>query len=109
MEQTTFRFELGDKVKDRITGMTGIVTTRSEHLFGCERYWVEPQELKDGKPVDGRWFDQDSMELVEAGVIQRTLTRVVAAAPHQEERERLLRRVGGPSDQPASATGPSDR
>lgn len=110
--QPTFRYELGDKVKDRITGMTGIVISRSEHLFGCERYWIEPQELKDGKPVDGRWFDQDSLELVEAGVIKRTRVRVVDEA-HEHENDELLRRLtrktGGPNDQPASVTGPSDR
>lgn len=101
--EPTFRFDLGDKVRDRITGMTGIVVSRSEHLFGCERYWVEPQEVKDGKPVDGRWFDQDSLELVTAGVIQRTRVRVV------EEVAPVQRKTGGPSNQPASVTGPTTR
>jgi hypothetical protein len=106
--EPTFRFDLGDKVKDRITGMTGIVISRSEHLFGCERYWVEPQELKDAKPVDGRWFDQDSLELVEADVIKRTRTRVVAAQSDEVD-ERPARRVGGPDNQPSVSTGPTTR
>jgi hypothetical protein len=106
--EPNFRYDLGDKVRDRITGMTGIVISRSEHLFGCERYWVEPQELKDSKPVDGRWFDQDSLELVEAGVIQRTRVRVVDEL-HEQSAPIALRKTGGPNDQPASVTGPSDR
>jgi hypothetical protein len=99
--ESAFRFGLGDKVKDRITGMAGIVVSRSEHLFGCERYWVEPQDMKDGKPVEGRWFDQDSLVLVKAGVIAPIRTRVAVAEKP--------RKVGGPSNQPASTTGPVNR
>ena len=34
--------QLGDKVKDTITGFTGVVTGRSEWLFGCVRCAVQP-------------------------------------------------------------------
>jgi hypothetical protein len=44
--------KLGDKVKDRVTGLTGIVIARTDWLNGCIRMTVQPQELKDGKPVD---------------------------------------------------------
>lgn len=63
---------LGDKVRDKITGMTGIVTSRTEHLYGCNHLWVNPQELKDGKPVEGAYFDEDRVEVLERSVIKPT-------------------------------------
>lgn len=36
------KYELGDKVKDQITGITGIVTSISFHLTGCIRYAIQP-------------------------------------------------------------------
>jgi hypothetical protein len=42
---------LGDKVIDPLTGFCGIVTSRTEYLFGCVRVAVEPGETKDGKPM----------------------------------------------------------
>jgi hypothetical protein len=57
--------KLGSKVRDSITGFTGIAVSRTEHLFGCVRVSIEPQECKDGKPVDICWFDEQRVELVE--------------------------------------------
>jgi hypothetical protein len=104
--QTEFRFDHGDKVKDRISGLVGIVGTRADHLFGCNRYWVEPQELKDGKPVEGRWFDEDAIEIVEAGVIKAKRYRVYEEEPQAVQ---PLRRAGGPADQPSSSTRQTSR
>lgn len=56
--------KLGDKAKDRITGLTGIVTSRHEFLNGCVRMGIQPQELKDGKPVESSVFDVEQLELV---------------------------------------------
>lgn len=60
---------IGDKVRDRVTGLTGIITARTEWINGCIRMLVQPQELKDGKPVDASSFDIEELELVTAGVI----------------------------------------
>ncbi len=56
--------KLGDKVRDKITGLVGIAVCHSEWLNGCIRIVVQPQELKDGKPVDATCFDEPSLELV---------------------------------------------
>ena len=52
------RIKLGTKVTDSITGMTGIAIARTDWLYGCVRYGVQPEELKDGKPVEAQWFDE---------------------------------------------------
>lgn len=70
---------LGDRVKCRITDFTGIVVTVATHLTGCDRLWVYPPVDADGKIRDGKWFDIDMVDIVEAMVIERvTYTR---AAP----------------------------
>ena len=56
--------KLGSKVRDNITGFEGIATGRTEWLFGCNRVCVEPTELKDGKPIEAQWFDEQRMEVV---------------------------------------------
>jgi hypothetical protein len=57
--------KLGSKVRDGITGFSGIATGRTEWLYGCARVAIEPQELKDGKPIDACWFDEQRIEVLE--------------------------------------------
>ncbi|MEM1376176.1 MAG: hypothetical protein AAGG69_02195 [Pseudomonadota bacterium] len=60
---------LGDRVKCKITGFTGIVTTHARHLAGCDRLWVVPPVGEDGKSIEGIWHDIDMVEIVEADVL----------------------------------------
>jgi hypothetical protein len=53
--------ELGTRVKDSITGFSGVATARTEYLYGCVRVAVEPTELKDGKPIESVWFDEQRL------------------------------------------------
>lgn len=61
-----FKFELGDHVKDRMTGLSGIVVSRTQYLYGCIRYGVQPTKLKDdGTRHDWHYFDEPQLDLVE--------------------------------------------
>jgi len=60
-----FTHALGSKVRDRVTGYTGIVIGQTSWLYGCRRYTVQSQEMKDGKPVDAMSFDEDALETIE--------------------------------------------
>ena len=62
------KFELGQKVKDVVTGLEGIVTSRTEYLTGCIHCGVQPQNLKDGKPQDPEWIDQSRLIFVDEGI-----------------------------------------
>lgn len=61
---------LGDEVRNRITGFTGIVTSYAKHLAGCDRIWVEPRVDPTGKPMEGQWLDIDLAEITRPGVIE---------------------------------------
>ncbi len=63
--------ELGDLVKHKLSSFEGTVTGRAVYLYGCVQVLVNPGEVKDGKPVDSTWFDEDSMDVVEEGAAQR--------------------------------------
>jgi hypothetical protein len=56
---------LGSKVRDKITNITGIVISRHEYMYGCVRWGVQPQEIKDGKAVEASVFDEPQLELVQ--------------------------------------------
>ena len=53
--------ELGDRVKDKISGLKGIVMAVSNYLYGCQRIGIQPEESKDGKPAE--WFTVDEPQL----------------------------------------------
>jgi len=57
----------GDKVKDSVTGFTGIVIASTEYLNGCTRCQVQSDVLKDGLPTRAQAFDAPQLECVEAG------------------------------------------
>lgn len=63
-----FKHELGKKGQDKITGFSGIITARVQFLTGCNRYCIQPTELKDGKPIDAIYFDEDQIEIISAGI-----------------------------------------
>lgn len=77
--------ELGDKVKCKITGLSGIVIARSKYLYGCDRVGVQPPMGADGKLPDAMWGDLDSVEVVQKSVVKG----------HTEKTE--VEKTGGPS------------
>jgi hypothetical protein len=52
---------LGASVTDSISGFTGIAVSRTEYLYGCVRVGVEPGNLKDGKPGETQYFDEQRL------------------------------------------------
>ena len=68
-KEPEFKFGLGDKLKDKITGFEGIVTGRHQWINNCNTYSVKPQTLKDGVPQDSCNFDEPQLDLVEEKAI----------------------------------------
>ena len=64
-----FKFENGVTVQDKVTQFEGVITARSEHLYGCNRYFVNPRAV-DGKMLEGYWFDEDSLVVQEVARIE---------------------------------------
>lgn len=63
MAAKIFKFELGDQVRDTITGFAGVITSRVQFMNGCVRYAVQPRELHEGLPVSDRYVDEEQLAL----------------------------------------------
>lgn len=96
---------LGDRVRSKVTGFTGIATAHVVYLFHCERVLVQPPVDKDGKDQDGIWVDLDELDVVEFNVLGLPdLERVMVRdeLPGSTEHPRPVAATGGGPD-------PSDR
>lgn len=61
-----FKYEIGDVLKDKVTGFRGMVLGRTEYATGCKHYGLCPQKLtKEGKAPEWEWYDE--MRLTKVG------------------------------------------
>ena len=70
MLQVNFKFALGAKLRDKVTGLTGIAMVRAEYATGCHHYGIQPTELNNGKPIDWEWLDVSRLELADQTLIE---------------------------------------
>jgi hypothetical protein len=84
--------ELGDRVKDPVSGLIGIATCIATWLHGCVRVVVQPEKLHEGKPIADVAFDQTQLVVVKKAVYTPSVLDV-AAKPIAVTR----RSAGGPS------------
>jgi hypothetical protein len=68
--------QLGDRVREIVSGYEGVVSGYVEYLWGCHQVLVGRAD-KDGKP-ESEWFDIGRIEVVE----QNFLAPVSPATPH---------------------------
>jgi hypothetical protein len=59
------KIRLGDVVRDKITGLTGVAISRTEHLFSARQIEIQPRNLKtdDGSMVATVWLEESRCEL----------------------------------------------
>ena len=67
--------KLGQKVKDKVTGFTGIAVAKTEYLNGCIQLLVRPKKGKDQKYPDGVYIDIEELDVVDKGSILKTNPR----------------------------------
>ena len=83
--------ELGDSVKDTITGFSGVVVAITTWMYGCRRIIVQPKKVgADGKPVDNQAFDEPQLKVTRRANVSDKTT---------EQR----RKKGGPRPLPTKA------
>lgn len=74
--------KLGDKVKDKITGFTGIAVAKTEFLNGCIQWNVLPKGDKNNKMPEDMSIDQQTLEIIK---------------PKKKKKEIKKRNNGGPT------------
>lgn len=86
------KVKLGVRARDRITGFEGMVIARTEYLYGCARWALQPQKVnKDGTIFEPQWFDDPQVEAL------------------SEVKEKPDQSTGGPKDAPKRNPDPGER
>lgn len=68
-----FKFENGTKVKDQITGFTGVITGRADYITGCNTYLLTPgsdpkSELTEYPKT--HWIDEARLKVISDKVVE---------------------------------------
>jgi len=62
----SMKIELGDKVRDEVSGFEGIVLAKMEALYEASQCRVHPTELKsDGEMRDSKWIEEGRLKPIE--------------------------------------------
>lgn len=57
---------LGVLAKDDISGFEGVITGRSEYLYGCVQVHLTPRGCNNnGQPIDAKWFDEPQVTMID--------------------------------------------
>jgi len=72
---------MGAKVKDTLSGFTGVVIARSEHMTGCNQVFVLPESDKANEMKDGNWIDIERIELIEDRAVELSARRTGSDIP----------------------------
>lgn len=59
--------KLGDKVKDIVSGLSGIVTSKVEYLNGCIQFGIEPP-MPDGGKLTLHYVDEGQLKKMKGGL-----------------------------------------
>jgi hypothetical protein len=76
--------ELGKLGKDKITNFEGIITARVQYLYGCDQYCLVPKIDKDGKSIDGQYYDEGRIEIIGDGVLASSVQVSVPGGPNRD-------------------------
>ena len=68
------KVDLGDHVKDVISGFAGIATGVFKYLNGCTRVCVTPRTVKDGKLLDEMVFDETQLTIVKRAAVTAAMS-----------------------------------
>lgn len=69
MVTKTFKFNNGDEVIEKITGLKGIITGTCYYLTGCNSYLLTVKPKDEYSEPLNIWFDEDRLDLVNSNVV----------------------------------------
>lgn len=91
---------LGLKVRDKVTGLIGVVSCISYDLYGCIQAVVSPvADIEKGSVPEGRWFDVARLEVLDPTPVMEipggrfTVTRSASPEPSTDR--------PGPAEKPS--------
>jgi hypothetical protein len=91
------KIELGDEAQDIITGLTGIVIAQAKYLWGCDRFYIQPQKLENEKITEAIWFDEPQLIVITKQKLYQPKRKTGEVPP------------GGPQEKPQKNPNPIRR
>jgi hypothetical protein len=65
------KYSNGDSLRDKVTGLEGIVMVVAYYATGCIHYGIQPRALKgDGCTHDWVWLDESQFDLINAAAVK---------------------------------------
>ena len=78
----TFKYDLGDELKDKVTGFKGVVMVRAQYSTGCIHYGLAASSIKDdGSTMVWEWFDASRLQLHIANAVTFTVDDDTPSGP----------------------------
>ena len=74
---------LGDEVKDTVSGFKGIAVAYHTYLQGCDRISVQPSIDNESKLPESQAFDEPQLKVVKKGKVKRQATEVDPGGPEK--------------------------
>ncbi len=86
------KIQLGDRVKDPITGITGIAIARTTWLHGCDRITIQPEGFnKEKKPYENITIDEPQLKIVKPKKVKRGSSKTGGPMSSPEQKPNILR------------------
>lgn len=85
-KDTPNTFELGVKVRDRLTGLTGIAVVRVKHRYSGDRYGIQPPMDAEGVVPEVVQLDEEDLE------------QIYPPVPKKKPTEKEEKKSNGPHD-----------
>ena len=73
------KINLGDTVKDKVTGLQGIAISRIEYMNGCIQFGVKAR-VKEAALKEAEYIDEDQLEWIDAGINKPVKKKVAPAS-----------------------------
>lgn len=72
----------GDKLKELVSGLEGVVMVVAFYSTGCIHYGLAPTKTnKDGTLIDWEWIDQSRLELVKKEAVKFSIEEKNPSGP----------------------------
>lgn len=101
MQTITFAVAMGDEVRDRISGFTGIVVAVYYYFNRCQRACVQAKLKDDGTLGPAEVFDVEQLEII-------TVQKIAQKPDHGVNADATNRNPNGPMPNPVRVIPPSD-
>ena len=70
MTTKEYKFSNGDKVKEIVTGFTGVITGPCHYITGCNTYLVVAKVKDEFSTAKTNWYDEGRLGLIQEETVK---------------------------------------